>query len=246
MRFIIISSVLILLCGGNLVAQGPDAGDSVSIARKKKYNFRFTTRLTSRGMFNFSGRICTDNPAFDFSVVYDRKSWGIMNFNVVDLQNIHSDNNFSLTLLYTRIKIGKRITFTPHTGYLIGDWGKEKGDRQIFITAVKVNARLHVDHTMLIPNVFSKTDHDWVNRVRLLYTADDHLDFILSCWHNNRVFDRAEYFSTALNISYNRIKVSNHMQLNTGITFLLMADTNDEEMFPKKNGLVFTVGAVFD
>ena len=197
MRFIITSSVLILLYGGNLFAQGPDAGDSVSVVRKKKSNFRLTTRLTSRGMFNFSGRICTENPAFDLSLVYDRKAWGIMNFHVIDLQNIHSDNNFSLTLLYTRVRIGKRITFTPHTGYLVGDWGKEKGDRQIFITAVKINSRLHADHTMLFPNVVGKTDHDWVNRIRMLYNADGHLDFIFSIWHNNRVFDRAEYFSTA-------------------------------------------------
>jgi hypothetical protein len=246
MRFMIIGSVLILLNGGSLFAQGHEAIDSSSIVTKKKSNFRLNTRLTSRGMFNFSGRICTDNPAFDLSVVYDRRSWSIMTFNVVDLQNIHSDNNFSLTLLFTRMKIGKRVTFTPHTGYLIGDWGKEKGDRQIFITAVKINSRFHIDHTALIPNVFSKADHDWVNRIRVLYTADAHLDFVFSAWHNNRVFDRAEYFSTALNSSYNHIKISERVQLNTGITFLVMTKTNDEEMFPKKNGLVFTVAVAID
>src|SRR5688500_7085439 len=158
MKFIIISSVMILLGSENVIAQGPDAGDSVALVSQKKSNFRVTTRLSSRGMFTFSGRICTDNPAFDLSAVYDRKSWGVMTFGVIDLQNIHSDNNFSLTLLYTRIRIGKRVTFTPHTGYLIADWGRENGDRQIFITAVKVNSRLHADHTMLIPNVFGKKD----------------------------------------------------------------------------------------
>lgn len=246
MRAVFFCAVFLFFTMTDLLAQGPDAGDSLAVVAKKKSNFRLTARFSSRGMFNFSGRICTDNPAFDLSTVYDRKRWGVMNFSVVDMHNIHSDNNFSLTLLYTRIKIGKRVTFTPHTGYLIGDWGKEKGDRQIFITAVKVNSRMHIDHTMLFPNVFGKTDHDWVNRMRLLYTADDHLDFIFSLWHNSRVFDHAEYFSTALNCAYNRIKVSNHLQLNTGVTMLVMADTNDEEMFPRKNGLVFTLAAVVD
>jgi hypothetical protein len=246
MKFIIISIVVLTLHSQSAHSQGPDAGDSTSLITKKRSNLRLTTRLSSRGMFNFSGRICTDNPALDFSTVYERRSWGVMNFSVVDLHNIHSENNFSLTLLYTRIKIGKRVTFTPHTGYIVGDWGKEHGDRQIIITAVKVNPHLHIDHTMLLPNVFRKTDHDWVNRMRMLYSANTHLDFIFSVWHNNRVFDHAEYFSTALNTAYNRIKVSKHVQLNTGVTFLMMADTNDEEMFPKKNGLVFTVAAVLD
>jgi hypothetical protein len=65
-------------------------------------------------------------------------------------------------------------------------------------------------------------------------------------WHNNKVFDEAQYFSTALNTAYNRIKVSDHILLNAAVTVLVMAETSDEEMFPKKNGVVFTVGAVID
>lgn len=244
MQHMIIGSLLLLLSAGNISAQNAHANDSSRLLTEKRFKFRTTARLNSRGLFNFSGRICTDNPAFDISIVYDRKHWGVTTVSVVDLQDIHSDNNFSLTLLYKRIRVGKRLTITPHTGYIIGDWGRERGDRQILITAVRLSSQFNIDHTMLLPNVFGKTDHDWTNRIRMLYTADAHLDFIFSIWHNNRVFDHAEYFSTALNTAYNRIKVSDHLQLNTGITFLVMTETNDEELFPKKNGLVFTIAAV--
>jgi hypothetical protein len=246
MKIMIFSIVLSFLFTENLAQDVQGNRDSTAIARKKSANLKLNSRLHSMGLFNFSGRICTDNPAFDFTVTYDRRSWGVMTFSAIDIYDQHSDNNFSLTLIYTRIKIGKRITITPHTGFSLEDWGKEKGDRHILISSVKINPRMHLDHTMMFPNILGKHDHDWVNRIRTLYNVDDHLDLIFSIWHNNKVFDEAEYFSTGLNGSYNRIKISEHVLLNTGMTVLVMADTSDEEMFPKKNGIVFTIGAVID
>jgi hypothetical protein len=238
--------VLFFLFTESQAQRGKGNGDSTAIEGKKRSNLKLTTRLHSLGLFNFSGRICTNNPAFDFTVTYDRKSWGVLTFSAIDIYDQHSANNFSLTLIYTRIKIGSRVTITPHTGFSLEDWGNEKGDRHILISAVKANPRMHLDHTMMFPNVLGKHDHDWVNRIRMLYNADEHIDLIFSLWHNNKVFDKAEYFSTAFNGSYNRIKISEHILLNTGMTVLVMADTNDEEMFPKKNGIVFTIGAVID
>jgi hypothetical protein len=246
MKFMIFSSVLFFLFIGDIHSQNIAGGSDSAAVIHKKSNFKLTTRIHSRGMFNFSGRICTDNPAFDLTTTYDRKSWGVLTFSAVDLYDPHSENNFSLTLLYTRIKIGSRVTVTPHTGFSFEDWGKEKGDRQILITSVKINAHMQVDNTMMFPNVFGHRDHDWVNRLRMLYTSGEHLDFIFSMWHNNKVFDEVQYFSTALNTAYNRMKVSEHILLNAGVTVLVMAETSDEEMFPKKNGVVFTIGAVID
>jgi hypothetical protein len=228
------------------IAQNVQVNSDSSVIEKKRSNLKLNTRLHSLGLFNFSGRICTDNPAFDFTLTYERKAWGIMTFTAIDIYDQHSDNNFSLTLLYAPIKIGNRIMLTPHTGIITEDWGREKGDRHILVSSVKANSRIHLDHTTLFANTLAKHDREWVNRVRMLYHADEHLDFIFSLWHNNKVFDAGEYFSTALNSSYNRIKISEHLLLNTGMTILVMANTNNEEMFPKKNGIVFTIGAVID
>jgi len=248
MKIMISNITLSLLFTVNAFPQGDiqKTGDSTATLLEKRSNLKLSTRIHSLGFFNYSGRICTDNPAFDFTISYDRKYWGVMTFSAIDMIDHQSDNNFSMTLIYTRIKLGKRVTIVPYTGFVLENLGKEKGDRHILITSLKVNPRIHLDHTMMFPNVFGKHDHDWVNRMRMLCSVDNHLDFIFSVWHNNKVFDDAQYFSTALNGAYNRIKVSKRVILNTGITALVMAETSDEKNFPKKNGIVFTLGAIID
>lgn len=235
------------LLAGNALAQSVSKDtDSTGLKQKKRSNLKLNTRLNSLGFFNFSGRLCSENPAFDFTLYYDRKSWGAMTFSATDIYDQRSDNNFVLSLVYTKVKIGGRLTVTPHSGVSFEDWGREKGDRHIIITALKVNPRVQVDHTMLFANILARHNREWVNRIRMLYSIDEHLALIVSTWHNNKVFDEAEYFSCGLNATYNRIKISKQVTLNTGVTALVMADTNDEEMFPKKNGIVFTIGAILD
>jgi hypothetical protein len=221
--------------------------DSTRTGKKRLSNLKLTTRAHSLGLFNYSGRLSSNNPAFDLNVTYDRRAWGFMVFDVIDLFDQHSDNNFTLALLYKKIHLGSRITITPHAGVALEQWGKEESDRQILIAAMKLNKKLTVDNTMLFCNVFlDRHDLDWVNRFRAVYTYDHHVDFTFSLWHNNKIFDTSDYISYGFNMTYGRIKISEVATLSTGITGLVMAATSDHESFPKKNGVVFTLAATFD
>jgi hypothetical protein len=161
--------------------------DSTGTAKTKSSNLKVTTRIHSLGLFNYSGRLSSNNPAFDLNATYDRRTWGFMVFDVMDLFDQHSDNNFTLALLYKKIRLGNRVTITPNTGFAVEQWGKEKGDRQILITAVKLTTKLTVDNSMLFCNVLvDRHDLDWVNRFRMLYTYDHHVDFTFSLWHKTR------------------------------------------------------------
>jgi hypothetical protein len=221
--------------------------DTTHSTKKRLSNLKLTTRIHSLGLFNYSGRVSSDNPAVDFNVGYDRRTWGLMVFDVVDLYDQRSANNFALALLYKRIKLGNRVTITPNTGFAVEQWGKEKGDRQILVTAIRLNKKLVVDNSMLFANVLlDRHNLDWVNRFRMIYTHDEHVDFTFSLWHNNHIFDASDYVSYGVNVSYGRIKISDITTLSTGVTALVMATSSDQEDFPKKNGMVFTIAATID
>jgi hypothetical protein len=221
--------------------------DTTHSTKKRISNLRLTTRIHSLGLFNYSGRVSSDNPAFDFNITYDRKTWGFMVFDVIDLYNQRSANNFALALLYKKIKLSNRLTITPNTGFAVEEWGKEKGDRQIVVTALRLNKKLTIDNSMLFANILlDRHNLDWVNRFRMIYAYDEHVDFTLSLWHNNKVFDTSDYVSYGFNVSYSRIKISDVTTLSTSVTALVMATTSDQEIFPKKNGMIFTIAATID
>src|SRR6478672_9665822 len=93
--------------------------DSLKTALALKSNMRLTSRVHNVGLFNFSGRMASSNPAFDINFNYDRKTWSAFVFSAVDLVDQHSDNNFTLALIYKRFHIGKRLTITPNAGVVI-------------------------------------------------------------------------------------------------------------------------------
>lgn len=213
---------------------------------KRKSNLKLTTRIHSVGFFNFSGRICNDNAAFDLAVQYDRKAFGISVFHAFDLYDTHSPNNFAFGLIYKKFRVSERITVTPHFGFIVGEWGKEKGDREVLITSARLTNKLTIDHTLLLANLGQREFHDCVNRVRLHCAVDQHLNFMWALWHNNRVFDQDAYLSSGLNATYAHLKIAENVELSSGVTLLVMATTSNEEVFPRKNGIVFTIGATID
>jgi hypothetical protein len=191
----------------------------------------------------------SDHPALDFNFTYDRKEFGFMFYKALDLYDSHSDNNFSLALLYHHFKFGNRWTFTPGVGFVLDQThnviANKGSDASVIVTtAFKINSSLTVDHSSVTPNMILESgDRDWINRVRVLYSKA-HLDMGLTLWHNNKVFDHTEYLTTGLNVTYARILVNDHIFINTGITGVLMPYSNDEEEYPKRNGIVFTLAAV--
>ena len=214
---------------------------------QKKSSIKFTTRVHSMGLFSYGGRIACDNPSFDATILYQRKHWGYLLFKAMDLYDHQSDNNFALTTVFTNIHLGKIFTITPHAGFLleqihsVADHGSDAG--LIIITTAKLSNQLKVDYTSMFSNmVFHPEWRDWTNRIRVTYQAE-HLDVTYFSWHNNGVFDACGHLSTGLNVSYAKIKVSDHVSLSTGITGIVMLRTTNPEGAPKKNGIVFTIAA---
>jgi len=223
--------------------------DSAKVIKKQKlYSLRSTTRLNSMGLFSFGGRVVSDNPALDINFVYDRKEFGFLFFKAMDLYDHRSDNNFSMALLYHHFKLGSRLTITPNLGFVMDQTRKVAGPGSdasvIIMTAFKLSQRLTIDNSAVMPNmVMEASNRDWINRFRLLY-SNNHLDMAMIVWHNNKVFDHTEYLTTGLNVTYARINVNDHIFINTGITAVFMPYSNDQDEYPKKNGLVFTVATV--
>lgn len=221
-------------------------GDSVTVAVSRKSNMRLTSRLHNVGIFNFSGRMASSNPAFDMNFNYDRKTWSAFLFSAVDLADRRSDNNFTLALIYKRFQLGKKLSITPNIGLVVAGYGQAYEDRLIVITSYRWSQRLTVDHTGIVANIIEGSDHDWVNRWRFMYAATKHVDVTFSLWHDNKIMDHADYLSTGLNVFYNRIKLSKNLVGSVGVSGLVMAQTSDETQCPKKNGLMLTLAVVVD
>jgi hypothetical protein len=200
------------------------------------------------GMFNYGGRIVSGNPSVDFMYVREGRQLSIQAFKAFDLYDLHTDMNFAVAFLYKNLSVGKRLVVSPGAGFVVqqlhsfADRGSDFAARVVL--SYKLSAELTLEHTALITNVALKTDDlDWVNRLRITYSKKS-IDASVSAWHNNKIFDNAAYFTTAINVTYARVRVSEHLLLNTGVTSVVMPYSNHRELNPKKSGLFITVAAV--
>jgi hypothetical protein len=230
----------------NAVAQ--IQSDSIT---KTKYlaKTKLTVRIHSMGMFSYSGRIVSNNPSCDINFTYEKKNAGVMVLKAANFYDLRAQNNFSLFLVYRNFHIGKSLTVTPNIGFIADQQHKIVGSGSdaisIITTSLKVSKHFTFDNSMIFSDLIAKRKtRDWLNRFRLLYSKD-HVDATLSIWHNNNVFDCSQYLSGGLGVFYSRIKMSEKISMNTGVTGMIMFATSDKESFPKRNGLVFTVATVF-
>ena len=238
-----------------LITEGCSAdflpSDSVrKVSTQKRSNFRLTTRVHSMGLFSYGGRLVSENPVIDFNVNYDRKQWGFQVFKAFDLRDSNTPINFTLAVLNKNFHFGNKLTVTPSAGFIleqsttIADHGSDVV--LIVIAGYKLAPSLTVEYSALFGNLLLEPElRDWVNRLRLLY-SNRHLDLTLSGWHNNKVFDSAEYMTLGFSAFYSRIKLSSVLTFNAGVTALIMPNTSDEVSLPKKNGVFLTLSAVFD
>lgn len=241
-----ISGILLLLFLHGVSLAFPDSVMTKSAEQPTaKAHWRLTTRLHSKGMFFYSGRIISDNSVSDVHFIYDRKKWGFQIFKAVDLVDHTTDINFTMAVLYKNFKFGKRITVTPNAGFVleqkksIADHGSDAV--VILNTVIKLNRHFIFDNSAIFGSLLLTHDYNWTNRFRLLFTSK-HVDATGFLWHNNKAFDHTGYASTGINLSYSRMKLSDHVSLSTGVSGLLMLASNDTEFFPMKNGIVFTLG----
>jgi hypothetical protein len=227
-----------------------DSTDSIQKVKTRGSNMRLITRLHSMGQFFYGGRIVSENPTLDFNFTYDRRNWGFQFFKAMDLRDNSTQINFSLAVVNKNFHIGKRLTITPSAGFIleqnhtIADKGTDVA--LILTTTYKISKRFTIDQSALFGNLLLEPEErDWVNRLRLMYSKN-HFDISATAWHNNKVFDSAEYITYGANIFYSRMKLTPFLSMNAGVSGLIMPYSNDLENYPKTNGVIFTVALVLD
>src|SRR4051812_11670783 len=104
--------VLSISSTGNTLPMSTDSVqiDSGKVEVKRKSIRRFSTRLHSAGFFNFSGRICSQNPAIDLGYSYESHGYGASIFTAKDLYERQSENNFTFAFAYKRFKLSDRLS----------------------------------------------------------------------------------------------------------------------------------------
>lgn len=222
--------------------------DSVKV-EKKPLHWRLTARLHSQAIFNYGGRLATENPSFDINFTIEKNNWGFFLFKGMDLYDHNTFYNFSLISVYRNFKLSNKITFTPYVGSFleqeqgVADHGSDAVI--ILITTAKIHPQLTFEHMSLFGNlVLVPEERDWVNRFRFSYT-NHHWDVISTAWWNNHVFDHSDYWTSGLSVAYSRMKVRDHLFLSIGASGLWMMQTSDTEANPYKNALLLTVAAQF-
>ncbi len=247
MKLHLLFATLFFVLVGSLKSRSNPLIDSIK-QKEKKFIIRGLARLHSQGQFWYGGRIVTPNPTLDFNFTYDRKKWGVQLFKATDLKDHTTDINFMLAVANKNFHITKRLTLTPSVGFLFEQAHSfaDKGTDMVFIfqTSYKLTNTLTIDHSAFFGNLLIEPDEkDWVNRLRLLYSKN-HMDITFWFWHNNKVFDNAEYISSTLSLFYSRIKISEHLLFNLGVSGTVMPYSSNEAIDPKKNGILFTVSTL--
>lgn len=223
--------------------------DSAQRKKVKPWSFKSTSRMHTRGMFAYGGRIASKNPAFDISFNYARKQWGFLTFKAVDMSDYTSPNNFTLAVFYKNFHLGKHLTITPHLGAFLEQPHHFAGHGSdvaiVNTTTLKLSNLFSVEHTAMLGNMLIAPAHrDWVNRMRFIVTLN-HWDIITMLWHNNDVFDQADYLSGGLQLMYSRIRLSDSFDLSVGLTELSVLHSSNEQSLRKNHQLLTTLAIHF-
>jgi len=210
------------------------------------FTVKLGVRFHSMGQFNYGGRIVSENPTVDFNLTYDRKAWGFQIFKAMDLHDRSTDINFTLAVLNKRIHLGKNLTITPSAGFILEQFSTmaDRGSDVVLIiaTSYKISSLFTIEHSSMFGNlVLEPNEKDWVNRLRIMYSKK-HIDISVTGWHNNKVFDTAEYITYGGSIAYSRIKISKSISMNAGLSGLMMPYFTDKLNYPQREGLYGTIG----
>lgn len=242
-------STLLIFTGLHPTIAGSTRPDSVMREKEKAWTFKSTARVHTRGLFAYGGRVASKNPAFDINFNYNRKHWGFLIFKATDMMEHTSANNFTLAVFYKNFKLGRQLTIAPHLGVFLEQpyhfAGHGSDVAIINITTLKLNSHLSLEHTALLGNMLLEPSYrDWVNRFRLLFTHK-HWDITAALWHNNQVFDQADYLSSGLHVMYSRIKLSDAFNVSVGVTELSVLHSSHESAVAKDHQLLTTLAFQF-
>ena len=195
------------------------SGDSATVTQPKfKRAYILTARVHTMGLFMYIGKVVNHNPATDiFFNTIGPKGWGISFFKAIDVNDVHSNNNFAFAFISKSFHIGERLTLTPFVG---GGLEQQHGfvshgsDVMLQLqSGYRINKKLAIDHIAIFNNVLFETEFaDWTNRFRLMY-SEGHVDITGYFWNNNALIDNTSYTSTGVSIFYNRVPVAQRLWL---------------------------------
>jgi hypothetical protein len=227
------------------------SSDSAEIVKtKQKTTPTITTRVHTMGLFMYMGKVVNHNPAADIFFTYSTRSgWGVSAFKVVDLNDIHSHNNFAFVFVHKSFHLGKRITVSPYAGVALEQqhsFASHGSDIMLQLnSSFRINKNFTVEHIAMFNNVAIETHYaDWTNRVRVLY-SNGHVDLSGFFWHNNGLIDNGNYTSSGISAFYNRVPISKRLFLGAGLTTLSTVQSSNPEKIPTQTGFQFTTILTF-
>jgi hypothetical protein len=246
--YLIVFLVILSACAFGLQ---PPATDSSSIVpQKKKITPTITARVHTMGLFLYMGKVVNHNPAADLFFNYTtRNGWGFSAFKVVDVNDVHSNNNFAFMFVSKAFHLGERLTIAPFVGAGLEQqhsFANHGSDAMVQLLGnYKLNKKLSLEYIGIFNNIIFVPEHaDWTNRFRLMYT-DGHWDLIGIFWNNNGFIDHKTYTSAGGSLYYNRIPVANKLWIGVGLTTLITMQSSNESSVPKQSGLQFTTALTF-
>lgn len=221
-----------------------DPGDTAT-RKDKPLVIRTMSRVHSASFFYFGGKIAEENPAIDLSISVETPRFGYSFLKAADLADIHSSFNFALATVYGHLNNRNRIRFTPQMIVLIEQPNKlvdEGSDIGITFTSLyRVSESITIEETAICFNMVFETAHrDFINRLRLLYSAK-HLDLTAMLWHNNNLLDEETHITSALSVAYNRVKISKMVRVGATLTASATLASSDTEHVAKQRALMLTI-----
>lgn len=243
--------IIVLLVSG-FAANGLQLSEdsAVVVEQKKKGSTTIIARVHTMGLFLYMGKVVNHNPATDIYFNYTtNKGLGFSVFKAVDVNDIHSGNNFAFAFISKYFQLGNRLRIAPYLGAGLEQQHSfaNHGSDLMFqlLTNFRVSNKLTIEHIAIFNNmVFAKEHQDWTNRLRVLY-SHGHWDFIGMLWSNNRVIDEATYSSGGMSVYYSRIPIANRLYLGAGLTSLTTFQSSHTEHTPRQTGLQFTTTLTF-
>ena len=226
-------------------ATGFSANDSTEKKSAPPSPLKLISRLHSAGYFGYGGFIASHNPSADIMLKYDQPRWGYFIVKAADMYDLHSHYNFTLSMFYLNIPVGRSITISPYLGGAFDQTRKiaDRGsDAMSFLTTTwRINPQISFEHVARFSNILIETDYlDWLNRFRLNYSSQ-HISLAGMVFSNNRIFDEDAHTSIAASASYSKIRLTEHSFLSTSITGVVVTKATDQELSDDCSGLFFSI-----
>lgn len=164
-----------------------------------------------------------------------------MLFKSFELNEKSPAMNYALLVLSKRIEIGRRLVVSPQIGTQLNQNGALADNTSDILSNLaiiyQISKRFTISNDAVFQNLVYTHRPNWTNRVRLSY---QHSTFTAAAlvWDRNSIFNNPGYTAVGVDLGYNGLKISPHINLLLGAqsVSVLRADTQ------RQSGVVFYIG----